>query len=110
MYGSSPLNPYDTSKSVFSYIIQNLQSENESASKTVSRFPPIKIKTDDTPNYKENGKQVSPSIPIIKKISEETNQIQNVKKTNLQVRKKDKKKGKFIEIKPEVQEKYKQYN
>ena len=64
------------------------------AAKTVSRFPPIKTKTDDTPNFKENMKEVSPPPQFVKKISEEP--TVSMKRTNGLMRKKvDKKKAKF---------------
>ena len=45
---------------------------------------------------KENAKEISPTKPLIKKVSEDTTQGTFLKKTNQQARKKDKKKGKFL--------------
>lgn len=89
--------------------IQNIDSDNESNSKTVTRFPPIKGKSEETPNAKENAKEIATAVPLAKKVSEDNNH-NAFKKQNHNIRKRvDKKKGKGVEIKPEIQEKYKMY-
>jgi hypothetical protein len=76
----------------------------------VTRFPPIsKTKTDETPNLKENCKEAQTTNATNKKFAEEANGT-SFKKPNQNIKKRvDKKKGKLLEIKTEVLDKYKQY-